>query len=173
MDGITEDESLAIQSRGSISNETGTGSTFVAMPFLESIEPPDSHALMSLDILSYEAPEAFDDILSQPVITDGVSDSEAPTLALLHDVHSQNPSLVSTLLSPNGIRVEQRDIDLPLAGRVWLGIVRTREGVARAWNLITSRPSGRVLLLGKYSAQVVVTSLRSIASSSFTSTSLC
>ena len=89
VDGITEDESLVIQSLGSM---------FVTMPFLDSIEPSDSHALTSLSILTYEAPELFDDILSQPMIADGVSDSEAPTLVLLHDVHSENPSLVSTLL---------------------------------------------------------------------------
>ena len=136
VDGITEDESLVIQSLGFISNETGTGSTFVTMPFLESIEPPDSHALMSLDILSYEAPEAFDDILSNPMIADGVTDNEAPILALLHDVHFENPSLVSTLLSPNGIRVEQRDIDLPMAGRVRLAIVRTQDGAARSMDLL-------------------------------------
>ena len=138
VDGITEDESLVIESLGSISYETGTGSTFVAMPFLDSIEPSDSHALMSLDILSYEAPEAFDDILSNPVIADGVTDNEAPILALLHDVHFENPTLVSTLLSPNGTRVEQRDIDLPMAGRVRLAIVRTQEGAARSMDLLES-----------------------------------
>ena len=136
VDGITQDESLVIESLGFISNETGTGSTFVTMPFLDSIEPSDSHALTSLSILSYEAPEAFDDILSNPVIADGVTDSEAPALVLLHDVHSENPSLVSTLLPPDSTRVEQRDIDLPLAGRVRLAIVRTQEGAARSMDLL-------------------------------------
>ena len=159
VDGITEDESLVIQSLGSISYETGMGSTFVTMPFLESIEPPDSHALMSLDILSYEAPEAFDDILSRPMIADGVTDNEAPILALLHDVHFENPSLVSTLLSPNGIRVEQRDIDLPLAGRVRLAI-----SADPGWRCQEYGPVGKCRpVLGKLLGRAVPDELRPTA----------
>ena len=135
-DGVTADESLVIVSLGSISQHSGMASPFVTMPFLDTIEPSDSHALMSLDILSYEAPEVFDDILSSYMGSDGISDSEAPILALLHDVHSENPGMVSSLLSSDGPRVEQRDIDLPLAGGVRLAIVRTRGGAARSMDLL-------------------------------------
>ena len=135
-DGVTADESLVIISLGSISQHSGMASTFVTMPFLDTIEPSDSHALMSLDILSYEGPEVFDDILSSSMGSDGISDSEAPILALLHDVHSENPGMVSSLLSSEGLRVEQRDIDLPLAGSVRLAIVRTRGGAERSMDLL-------------------------------------
>ena len=135
-DGITADESLVITSLGSISQHLETASALVTMPFLDTIEPSDSHALMSLDILSYEVPEVFDDILSSALGSDGISDNETPILALLHDVHFENPGMVSSLLSSEGTRVEQRDIDLPQAGGVRLAIVRTQSGAARSMDLL-------------------------------------
>ena len=138
VDGITEDESLALESLGNISYETGKASSFVSMPFLSVVEPPDSHALISLDILLYEDPSVFEGILSHPEVADGITDREAIILSLLHDVYSDNPGLIESLLAPSGALVEERRIDLPLAGSMQLAIVRTHEGAARSMDLLES-----------------------------------
>ena len=114
-DGIDEDESVAVQALGAISFEAGLSSRFVVMPFLDTIEPPDSHALLSLSFIAEVAPGDFQEIVAHPTVADGVTDSEAAVLALLYDVQFSNPGLVETLLSPDGAQVEQHDIDLPLA----------------------------------------------------------
>lgn len=137
-DGISEDESFAIESLGAISYETDAASMFITMPFLDSIEPPDSHALLSLSLLSEETPEVFDDIVSHPTVADGITDAEATVVALLHDVQFTKPELVDTLLDPSGVLVEERDIELPLAGGVRLAIVRTQGGASRSIDLLES-----------------------------------
>lgn len=109
VDGITADESLALEALGSISAATMASSQLAAMPFLDTVEPADSHALMSLDSLLYQDPEAFKGIMAYPTLADGISDNEALTVALLHDVHFANPGLVSTLLSPDSTEVEDVD----------------------------------------------------------------
>ena len=135
-DGIDEDESVAVQALGAISFEAGLSSRFVVMPFLDTIEPPDSHALLSLSFIAEVAPGDFQEIVAHPTVADGVTDSEAAVLALLYDVQFSNPGLVETLLSPDGAQVEQHDIDLPLAGRVGLTIVRTQEGSEKSMALL-------------------------------------
>ena len=131
-DGLDTDEANVITMLGSISYETGSGSKFVGMRFLDSIEPADPYALNSLEFLAYEYPAAFRGILSHPSVADGVTDHETVALALLQDVQETNPDLVETLLDPSAVQVERRDIRLPLAGEVQLAIARTQPGVARS-----------------------------------------
>ena len=121
---------------GDISYDTGAASRFVGMPFLDSIEPADHHALGSLAILGYEDPNEFDRVLSHPVLADGITDEETPIVTLLYDVRSTNPSLVDTILEPTSTSVEERDIELPLAGPVRLTIVRIQPGASRSMDLL-------------------------------------
>ena len=135
-DGISQDESLVLEMLGAISYDTGAASRFVGMPFLDSIEPADHHALGSLAILGYEYPNEFDRVLSHPVLADGITDEETPIVTLLYDVRSTNPSLVDTILEPTSTSVEERDIELPLAGPVRLTIVRIQPGASRSMDLL-------------------------------------
>ena len=136
--GLDTDEADVITMLGSISYETGSGSKFVGMSFLDSIEPADPYALNSLEFLAYEYPAAFHRILSHPSVADGVTDHETAALALLHDVQETNPDLVDILLDSSKTQVERRDIRLPLAGEVQLAIARTQPGVARSMESLES-----------------------------------
>ena len=127
-DGISEDESWAISALGAISYETGSAGRFVSMSFLDSFEPSDSTALTSLDALRYESPEAFDRLLSHPAVADGITDDETVSLTLAADVYETDPELAGMLLDPLEVLTETRDIDLPLAGKVRLVIVRAQPG---------------------------------------------
>ena len=127
-DGISEDESWAISILGTISHETGSAGKLVSMQFLESIEPSDSTALISLDALRYESPGAFDRLLSHPALADGITDDETVSLTLAADVYETDPDLAGMLLDSPEVLTETRDIDLPLTGEVRLIIVRTRPG---------------------------------------------
>ena len=127
-DGISEDESWAISALGAISYETSSAGRFVSMPFLDSFEPSDSTALVSLDALRYESPEAFGALLSHPAVADGITDDETVSLTLAADVYETDPELADMLLDSPKVLTETRDIDLPLAGNVHLIIVRTQPG---------------------------------------------
>ena len=127
-DGISEDESRAISALGAISYETSSAAKLVSMPFLYSFEPSDSTALVSLDALRYESPEAFDRLLSHPAVADGITDYETVSLTLAADIYEINPELAAKLLDSSEVLTETRDIDLPLAGKVHLVIVRTQPG---------------------------------------------
>ena len=70
------------------------------------------------------------------MVADSITDDETPVLALLYDVQATNPRLVDTILDPSGTLTEERDIRLPLAGRVRLTIVRTQPGASRSMDLL-------------------------------------
>ena len=133
--GIDMDEAAAVSMLGSISYETRAAAQFVGMQFLDSIEPADTYALNSLEILAYEEPAVFRRILSHPNVADGIADHETATLALLHDVQETNPDMVDILLDPS-VRVERRITGLPLAGDVELVIVRLQPGASRSMELL-------------------------------------
>ena len=127
-DGISKDESWVISALGAISYETGSAGRFVSMSFLDSFEPSDSTALISLNALRYESPESFDKLLSHPAVADGITDDETVSLTLAADVYEMDPELAGMLLDSSEVLTETRDIDLPLAGMVRLVIVRAQPG---------------------------------------------
>ena len=108
----------------------------VSMPFLDALEAPDLAAMESLARLAYTDLSAFRGIMAHPNINDGITDEEAKVVALLWGVNLKNPGLVNTLLDFSRITLEQRTIDLPLAGQVTLAIVRTRPGAGRSMDLL-------------------------------------
>ena len=135
-DGIHTDEATVVTMIGSISYETGTGAELVGMQFLDSIEPSDAVALVSLEFLAYESPAVFRRVLSHPSVADGITDHETAALALLYDVQTTSPDMVDTLLDPSNVQVERRVIGLPLAGDVELAIVRLQPGAAGSMELL-------------------------------------
>ena len=160
MDDLDAHENLALGMLGNISLDAPEAAATIAkMPFLSSIEPSDAAALKSLSIMAYDAPDALDMAMSHPTIADGITDDETPVVALLHDVNEKNPSLISVLLDPANILIENREIDLPIAGRTHLAIVRTQPGAAGGMDILenavrniedymdTAFPTNFVLLL--------------------------
>ena len=137
-DGISEVESLAIEELAIIAYEGGPSSTIATMPFMDSVGSPDLHALMSLSTIAYEDPEAFQELLSHPSVQDGIAQGEVASVALLHDVYIENPGLVETLLNPDNLLVEERDIALPLRGDVRLTIIRLGGGPPRTMDILES-----------------------------------
>ena len=137
-DGLHTDEVAVVTALGSISYETGGGAELVGMSFLDSIEPSDAFALMSLEFLAYESPAMFRRVMSHPSVTDGITDDETLTLALLSDVQMTNPDMLDTLLEQSTVQVERRSIELPLAGDVELAIVQLQPGAARGMELLES-----------------------------------
>ena len=137
-DGILPDEATVVTALGSMSYELGAGTEFIGMSFLESIEPSDAIALMSLEFLSYDSPAMFRRVMSHPSVADGITDDETAVLALLSDVQITNPDMVDTLLEQSNVQIERRSIELPLAGDVELAIVRLQPGAARGMGLLES-----------------------------------
>ena len=135
-DGISRDESWAISALGTISFETGSAGEFVSMPFLDSFEPSDSTALVSLDALMYESPEASRRLLSHPEVANGITDDETVLLTLASDVYETDPGLADKLLDSSDVLIETRDIDLPLTGEARLVIVRTQAGSQKGMDFL-------------------------------------
>ena len=142
-DGILPDEATVVTALGSMSYELGAGAEFIGMRFLESIEPSDAIALMSLEFLSYDSPAMFRRVMSHPSVADGITDDETVVLALLSDVQITKPDMVDTLLDQSNVHIERRSIELHLAGDVELAIVRLQPGAARAWDFWRAQSGSR------------------------------
>ena len=136
-DGINEVEVKAIVELSYLANgDAGAALRIVDMPFLETIEPPDISAVMSLSRLATFAPEAFVVVMSHASIRGGISNDLAPVVATLYGVAKSNPGLLDILLDESKVSLEQRTITLPLAGKVVLSIIRTGPGAAPSMDLL-------------------------------------
>ena len=80
-------------------------------------------ALESLWILKGSYPEKFETIWSHPTISDGISEKEAKIVAALHSV--SDASALEVLLDPEQVTLEERTIELPLAGETELTVIQT------------------------------------------------
>ena len=107
-----------------------------AMPFLETLQPPDLLAMESLAHLVYADFSAFRRTMAHPRIRDGISDQEAQIVALLSGINRTNPALIEKVLDASRVSVELREVRLPLAGEVTLSIIRTRPGASRTMDLL-------------------------------------
>lgn len=93
-------------------------------------------ALESLGLLAQWQREDYQSIVEHPTIKDGITDDEAKVVATLYRVNERNPALVDKLLDPERVMLEERLIELPLAGPVQLTIIRTAPGVEHTMNLL-------------------------------------
>ncbi len=136
-DGITGLEVQLIEELSYLSNgHPVQAMKIVGMQFLESVDPPDMSAVEALSDLSAFRPEDFEIVMSHPTILDGITDDEAKIVATLFSVSEYNPGLVDTLLDPDKVDLEERVIELPLAGQVLLAIIRTDPGAERSMDLL-------------------------------------
>ena len=140
-DGLTEFETRAVDGLVDMAafvgdEDAGAAARIIAMPFLESLEPPDEMAVEALTDLAAFSPANFARAMSHPALADGVTDSEAPIVAMLRGVYRTAPSLVGVLLDPSRVHVERKTARLPLSGEVVIVIVRTKPGAERGMALV-------------------------------------
>ena len=101
----------------------------VDMPFLESVELADAPAMESLRKLEGNNTARFLEVMSHPVLSDGITDEEAKAVALLWGTNTYKPEYIDDLLTGTGIFVEEKTIQLPLSGEVLLAVFRHRDQV--------------------------------------------
>ena len=136
-DGIEEIEVKAIEELAYIDfYGAGEALRIVAMPFLQTLEPPDISALDSLSALARSRHDDFQRVLSHPTLSDGITDDWVKIVATLYGVSENNSDLVDTLLDPDRVTLEERVIELPLAGETHLAIIRTGPGAERSMDLL-------------------------------------
>ena len=136
-EAVDEKEFRAIEEIRLITrNDAGEALRIVAMPFLETLEPPDISALDSLSALATFRHDDFRRVLSHPTLSDGITDDWAKIVATLNGVSKNNSDLVDTLLDPDRVTLEERVIELPLAGETHLAIIRTGPGAERSMDLL-------------------------------------
>ena len=136
-DGLNEVEVKAIVELSYLANgDAEEAQRIVGMPFLETIEPPDISAVMSLSRLATFAPEAFVVVMSHAALRGGITNDLAPAVATLYGVAQNNPGLIDVLLDRSKVSLEQRTITLPLAGDIVLSIIRTGPGAATSMDLL-------------------------------------
>ena len=136
-DGIGKQEALAIEELSYLSRKNrGHASRIVGMPFLETLDPPDVSALASLVDMAWFRQSDFQRVLSHPSLANGIADDWAKIVATLYGVSEKNPQLVDILLDSAQVTLEERIIDLPLAGDTHLAIIRTAPGAERSVDLL-------------------------------------
>ena len=118
------------------SNDVGEALRILSMPFLETLDPPDVSAVKALSQLSSFGEADFQRVMSHPTLSNGITDYWAKIVATLYGVSDTNPELIDTLLDPDQVTVEERTIDLPLAGETHLAIIRTGPGAERSMELL-------------------------------------
>ena len=116
------------------------------MPFLQTPEAADVAALRSLLGLTEDQ---LADVLSRPMLKDGITDDEAPIVSMLYQTLKHAPDRVDWLLDPDKATVERRTVELPLAGEVELAIVRTRPGVKQSMDLLENAVREAENLMGE------------------------
>ena len=101
------------------------------MPFLDSVEGADAAAVWDLSNIAAISPKDFLDIVGHPKVSDGIADQEAKVVAVLSSAFHEESALLPVLLNgldgTRGVYLEERVIQLPLAGETLLTIIRTRD----------------------------------------------
>ena len=148
-DGVEAAEIKTIQHLSYLANrEPAAAQRIVLMPFLESIEPADTPAIESLWQLAALDPGIFQSAISHTTLSSGITDDLAPLVATLEGAAKTNPGLIGTLLDPDRVALEQRTITLPLAGDVYLVIMRTGPGAPRSMGLLEDAVRGVEAFMG-------------------------
>ena len=129
-DGLDERETQIAQGLAWLAdNDEAAALRVLGMPFLQSIEPVDAGAVRSLWIsAAFRPPEVFHRIITHPTLSGGITDEWARVVTVLGDVSGYDAKSIDVLLDPGRVSVEERVIELPLAGTVTLAIIRTLPG---------------------------------------------
>lgn len=124
-DGVARTEYAVIESLGLLSPHSLA--RIVAMPFLERVDPADANAAAALQQLENDSRNDFQRIMAHPTIADGIDDEESKIVTLLYGTNKYRPELVEPLLSGTDVYLEERTIQLPLAGETLLAIIRVQD----------------------------------------------
>ncbi len=136
-DGLNESEAAAAQNLARIADGDDLAAPQVlAMPFLQTVEPADAAATQALGHMAVYRPANFQRVMAHPTLSGGISDEWAKVVMVLGAVSGFAPDRIDTLLDPGQVNLEERVIDLPLAGTVTLAIIRTQEGAPRSMDLL-------------------------------------
>ena len=128
-DGLDEPETaIARQLSWLAGRDEPAALKVLEMPFLQSIEPADGAAVAALRHMGSFKPENFQRVMAHPSLSGGVSDEWAKVVTVVAASSDLDPDLIDVLLDPRRVSVEERTIELPLAGEVTLAIIRTRPG---------------------------------------------
>ena len=98
------------------------------MPFMEMVDPADLGALASISQMALDHPTELDSAFGFRRIRDGIDDSETPYVGALSVEVWRGASDFKWLLVRGVGQVEDRWVELPLAGPVRLSIVRADHG---------------------------------------------
>ena len=148
-DEITRDEATAIRHLDFITlsdDETSqprgieAAVALLDMPFLDSVESADAMAVWDLSYIAGIAPNDFLDIMGHPKVSDGITNQEAKVVAVLSSAYDHKSALLPVLLDgldgTRGVFLEERVIQLPLAGETLLTIIRTRDQVTSSMDYL-------------------------------------
>ena len=136
-DGVEEREANVIEELSYIDYyDAGEALRIVAMPFLETLDPPDVSAVKALSQLASFRETDFQRVLSHPTLIGGITDDWAKIVATSIRRERYEPELIDTLLDPAQVTLEERIIELPLTGETHLAIIRTGPGAERSMDLL-------------------------------------
>ena len=91
------------------------------LQFLDTPDPWDSVALESMRRMLRNGHLA--EVMAHPAMQDGITDQEAKVVATLRSVMEHRPSLLKPMLDPTKLKVNERVIDLTLAGSTTLAVM--------------------------------------------------
>ena len=137
-DGITQGEAHAISRLISMSGQSwsqrdvDTTLRIVAMPFLDTFDPLDASAVSALARLHHDGDRGhLQQVLNHPSLSEGIVDEDALVIAVLATVAEKAPEKLTSLLDPEQIYREERNITLPLAGEMTVATLRSTPGTFR------------------------------------------
>ena len=134
-DGLTGDELRVLHLLGTDWFDESETLRLAEMPFLDSVDSVDYHALDSLRVLHVAHEQFYVQLLSHPALQTGITDPQAPLIAAVLPFAGRSTEL-DMLLDP-----QQTIVDLPLAGEVvlsviWPGDAGTMALASRAMDLL-------------------------------------
>ena len=136
-DGLDESEAAAAENLARVADSDElVAPQILEMPFLQTVEPADAAAMRALGHMAAYRPENFQRVMAHPTLSGGISDEWAKVVTVLGGASDSDPDRIDVLLDLQQVRVEERVIDLPLAGTVTLAIIRTEEGAPRSMDLL-------------------------------------
>ena len=136
-DGVTESEREVVENLHAIAQQDAPAASQIGgMPFLRDLEPPDEVAMRSLRQLAFDNREVLRWVLSHGTLQDGITDDWAKIIAVIGGTARVNSALITALLDPNLVVIEERIVELPRSGPVYLAIISTGPGALRSMDLL-------------------------------------
>ena len=149
-DGVSDREAGITMALAYIANaDVDAALQVMDMPFLQTPEAADMAALDTLALIAFNDKDLLADVLSRPMLKDGITDDEAPIVSMLYETLAYAPDRVDSLLDPDKTTVERRAVELPLAGEVDLVIVRAYPGAKRSMDLLENAVREAENLMGE------------------------